>query len=118
MVLLGAVAITWCPTSSQAKKAASVDLNGKYEARIGIQTADVAWINRFGYFDKKINEDYKKPTDNKLLSKSGETKDQEYQATINDTKIEGNGTYTVSITDADFGGEKTISQLHVPGLDY
>lgn len=27
--------------------------------------------------------------------------------------IEGNGTYTVSLTDADFAGETTISQLHV-----
>lgn len=112
-VLAASMALT--PASADAakkdkkdKKAAEFDANGTYHARLGIQTADTLWIQRWGYFDKSANPDYKTDNDDKLVAKK-----VEYDGTFTDAEIAGNGTYTVSLDGADFSGETTISQLHV-----
>lgn len=115
-ILLGVMTVTMLTTPSSAgatEKTAEVDLNGTYHARIGIQTCNKLWIVRYGYFDKGINEDYQTDADNKLVAKDAATKGTEYPGTITDAEIAGNGTYTVSIADADFSGETAISQLHI-----
>lgn len=105
-------------TFSQKVKAANTELNlnGKYHAALGIQTSNVKWYNRFGYFGKENNDTY--GTDKYAKLTSG---DETTEGTFNDVDIEGNGTYTVSLTDADFQGETSISQLHIatdiPGKD-
>lgn len=104
--------------STQKAKAANseLNLNGKYHAALGIQTSNVKWYNRCAYFGKSNNDTYGTKKYDKLISGSDTT-----EGTFNDTTIEGNGTYTVSLTDADFQGEKTVSQLHIatdiPGKD-
>jgi hypothetical protein len=89
-------------------------LNGTYHATLGIQTCNTLWIGRWGYFDASINPAL--GTDkNDVLFSGSETKGDyaEYAGTFQDAVIEGNGTYTVSLTDADFAGETTISQMHI-----
>lgn len=94
--------------------APTVDLNGTYHATLGIQTCDTLWITRNGYYNAVINPEF--GTDKYALLFSGKesTKNYvEYAGTFNDATIEGNGTYTVSLTGADFGGETSFSQIHV-----
>ncbi|MBU5479325.1 leucine-rich repeat domain-containing protein [Eubacterium sp. MSJ-13] len=104
--------------STQKAKAANTELNlnGKYHAALGIQTSNEKWYNRFAYFGKENNDTYGTDKYAKLISGDDTT-----DGTFNDVDIEGNGTYTVSLTDADFQGETSISQLHIatdiPGKD-
>jgi hypothetical protein len=72
------------------------------------------WIGRWGYFAESINPAF--GTDkNAVLFSGSETAGNytEYTGTFTDAVLEGNGTYTVALTDADFAGEVSISQLHV-----
>lgn len=93
---------------------ATVDLNGTYTATLGIQTCNTLWITRFGYFNADIDNYY--GTDKFSVLKSGSESSGNYlehAGTFNDAAIAGNGTYTVSLTNADFAGEKSVSQLHI-----
>lgn len=97
----------------QEEEASTVDLNGTYNAALGLQTCNTLWISRFGYYDAVENPNF--GTDKFAVLTSGSEKDGnlvEYTGTFNDAIIEGNGTYTVSLTDADFAGEVSLSQLH------
>lgn len=80
-----------------------------YHAAMGIQTATQIWIQRWGYFEKSQNEYYDTENYGKLYAAGGEF----YDGTFEDVEIRGNGTYTVSLKDADFSGETAISQLHI-----
>lgn len=91
-----------------------VDLNGTYQAAMGIQTCNTLWIGRYAYFDANINEQFGTDQYSTLFSGAEKTNNYaEYTGTFQDITIEGNGTYTVTLTGADFAEETTISQLHV-----
>lgn len=93
--------------------AETVDLNGTYNATLGIQTCTNLWIYRFGYYSADINDTY--GTDRFAVLTSGSESSGnlvEYAGTFNDAVIQGNGIYTVSLTNADFAGEMSVSQLH------
>ncbi|MCM1523068.1 MAG: hypothetical protein NC120_01310 [Ruminococcus sp.] len=94
--------------------AEDVDLNGTYHAYIGIQTASYTFRNAYddatyGYgvtaddgtvwFDQLTGWDG--PT---ALNKGG---------SFVDAEIAGNGTYSVSVTDFDFGDDETLNLLFV-----
>ncbi len=119
-MLAGALVVSGFGMGTVSKKAEAanteLNLNGKYHAALGIQTSNVKWYSRFGYFGKDNNSTY--GTDNYAKLAAG---DETTEGTFNDIDIEGNGTYTVSLTDADFQGETSISQLHIatdiPGKD-
>lgn len=112
-ILTGSMLLVACTPALPAKAATAkvVDLNGKYHAALGIQTCTKAWYERMGYFFKSAiaNPNYGTDKANKLVSKSA----GEAPGTFTDVEIAGNGTYTVSLTDAEFGDEKHVSQLHV-----
>ena len=80
-----------------------------YHAAMGIQTATQIWIQRWGYYDGEENEYYGTEDYDKLYD--GQKKF--YDGTFEDVEIRGNGTYTLSLKDADLAGETTISQLHI-----
>lgn len=95
-------------------EAAEVDLNGTYQAAMGVQTCNTLWIGRYAYFDANINEQFGTDQYSTLFSGAEKTNNYvEYAGTFQDITIAGNGTYTVSLTGADFAEETTISQLHV-----
>lgn len=102
---------TPAPTETPAPQ---VDLNGTYQAALGIQTCTSLWINRPAYFSTDLDSHY--GTDKFGVMWSGTESAGnyvEYAGTFTDVVIEGNGTYTVSLTNADFAGETSVSQLHV-----
>ncbi len=80
-----------------------------YHAAMGIQTATQIWIQRWGYYADNENEYYGTEDYDKLY----DSQKKFYDGTFEDVEIKGNGTYTVSLKDADLAGETTISQLHI-----
>lgn len=80
-----------------------------YHAAMGIQTATQIWIQRWGYYEGSQNEYF----DTENFDKLYDSHKKFYDGTFEDVEIKGNGTYTVSLKDADFDGETTISQLHI-----
>lgn len=80
-----------------------------YHAAMGIQTATQIWIQRWGYYDSSYNEYY----DTEDYDKLYDSHKKFYDGTFEDVEIRGNGTYTVTLKDADFAGETTVSQLHI-----
>ena len=90
-----------------------VDLNGKYHAAMGLQTCTKAWLIRYAYFDKEANAYYGTEKAGTLIAEDPSAKGKEYAGNFTDVEITGNGTYTVSLEGADFGGETDLSQLHV-----
>lgn len=105
---------TVAPTATQVPAAPQVDLNGTYHAALGIQTCTQLWISRFAYYSADCNDYY--GTDNYAVLNSGAEKTNNfvtYKGTFTDATIQGNGTYTISLTGADFAGETLVSQLHI-----
>lgn len=104
------------PQTAKAAGNSMLNLNGKYHAALGIQTATVKWYERLAYYGKKNNKNYGTDKANILMAGKEKT-----AGTFHDVEIAGNGTYTVSLTGAEFNGETTISQLHIatdiPGKD-
>lgn len=95
-------------TTEGTTEALTVDLNGTYNARLGIQgtTSDgVTWMERIGY--------YQSP-DGDVVHTGTEGKDDyvAYDTTFTDAVIEGNGTYTVSMLAKDMP-LSIITQLQV-----
>lgn len=80
-----------------------------YHAAMGIQTATQIWIQRWGYYEGSQNEYFGTQDYDKLY----DSHKKFYDGTFEDVEIKGNGTYTISLKDADFAGETTISQLHI-----
>lgn len=116
---LAASALPMTANVTEAKKkgkkaAAQVDLDaGKYNARMGIQTADTLWISNLGYYGPSNNALYGTEDEHSLVAADPSGNNTVYDGTFTDTVIEGNGTYTVSLEGADFAGETTISQLQI-----
>ncbi|RKI40306.1 hypothetical protein D7V86_11715 [bacterium D16-51] len=92
----------------ETKATENLNLNGTYHAAPGIQTADIAWMQRFAYFDKDQNSQYGTDKADKLYNGA-----KTYDGNFTDAEIAGNGIYTVLLDNADFSGEETISQLYV-----
>lgn len=91
-----------------------LDLNGTYHAALGVQTSTQLWIQRMAYFEEKQNKMYGTDMNDKLFYTDSDTqKDEAVPGNFTDVEIAGNGTYTVSLTGADFKGETAISQLHI-----
>lgn len=93
---------------------AEFDPAGSYHARMGIQTCNTLWVCNLNYYNGDQNSAFGTEKDNKLFcaDASADT-DKILDGEISDVELAGNGTYTVSITGADFSGETSISQLHV-----
>lgn len=97
-----------------AESAPAVDLDGTYNAYIGVQSQSYIFRNGFDeatYGKGVVAEDGTVWFDqltgwegNVAIAKAG---------TFNDTVIEGNGTYSVSITDFDFGADEFLNLLFV-----
>lgn len=85
----------------------------KYHAALGLQTCNKVWINRFAYYDKEANQYYGTDKAGCMIAADPSASGKEYAGTFKDVEIAGNGTYTVALEDADFGGETALSQLHV-----
>lgn len=105
------LAILFCATVAVApeKVLAEGEEQPVYHAAMGIQTATQIWIQRWGYYEGSQNEYF--GTDN--YGKLYDSQKNFYEGTFEDVEIKGNGTYTVSLKNADFAGETTISQLHI-----
>lgn len=117
LTLAGAMTLSLASgTTAEAakKKKAEVDLNGKYHARLGIQTATEKWIMNLGYYENVQNKYFGTENADKLMYSDSDTGEEtSTEGTFEEVEIAGNGTYTVSLKDADFLGETTISQLHI-----
>lgn len=116
--LVLSLVLTATPVDAKKKKkdkAPEFDPSGTYHAALGVQTATYLWIMRMGYFDKDQNEHYKTDLQDSLVYASKEVPDEIETATgtFTDAEIAGNGTYTVSLSGADFLGETCLSQLHI-----
>ena len=115
LVLAGTLVVTAVPANAAKKKKAEVDLDGTtYHATLGVQTCTQLWITRMGYYAADQNEMYGTENANKMFYKESGTGNVVVQnGVFVDAEIAGNGTYTVALQDADFAGEKDISQLHI-----
>jgi hypothetical protein len=84
----------------------SVDLNGTYHAYLGLQTP------KYSFRDAYDNESTGYGTDffNQVTNRGDTANGSSIPATINDVEINGNGTYTVSITGMEFADDEFESQ--------
>lgn len=111
--------VTAVPAEAAKKKkekaAKEVDLNGTYNATLGIQTDTLLWITRMGYYEKSQNEFYGTEYADKMFCEDADNPGEKkiLPGTFVDAEIKGNGTYTVTLKDAEFQGETALSQLHV-----
>lgn len=108
MILVALVCVMSATMAPQEVSAEGED-QPVYHAALGIQTATQIWIQRWGYYDSSFNEYY----DTENYDKLYDSHETFYDGVFEDVEIKGNGTYTVALTDADFAGETTVSQLHV-----
>lgn len=100
--------------STEGDKAQEVDLNGTYHAALGVQTSTDKWVQRMAYYEEKQNKMFGTDNYDKLFYTDSDTqKDETLPGTFTDVEIAGNGTYTVSLSGADFKGDTALSQLHV-----
>ena len=111
LLFAGVLTVVICIPAAAAP-AKEVDLDGKYHASLGIQTATVLWAQHMAYYDKTQNKTFGTDEADKLISESNGEK-KVHDGTFTDVEIAGNGTYTVKLEDADFAGETCISQLHI-----
>ncbi len=111
--------LTVTPAEAAKKKkekaAKEVDLNGTYNATLGIQTDTLLWITRMGYYEASQNEYFGTEFANQMYCEDKENPGEHKMlpGTFVDAEIKGNGTYTVSLEGGEFQGETDLSQLHV-----
>ncbi len=111
--------VTAVPAQAAKKKkekaAKEVDLNGTYNATLGIQTDTLLWVTRMGYYESSQNEYYGTEYANQMYceDKDNPGEHKMLPGTFVDAEIKGNGTYTVSLDGGEFQGETDLSQLHV-----
>lgn len=111
-VILSIVPADFC--SAAKKKKVSVDLDGKYHASMGIQTATELWMMHLGYYDGSANKYFGTDMADKLVYSDKDTgEDTSAEGTFTDVEIAGNGTYTVKLENVNFNNEQVISQLHI-----
>lgn len=102
-----ALSLSSMATISAAADAAPAEFNpdGEYNAYLGIQSEN--WIFRNAYDDATYG--FGKDMFNGLYH----TDNGVIPGTFTDTKITGNGTYTVTLTDFDFGTDEKLNLLFV-----
>ncbi len=91
-----------------------VDTYGEYHAALGVQTDSYRRVFRDAYFDGKEEkaEGFKKLKRERSRG-SGAKRAEESEGTFKDVTIKGNGTYTVSLKNADFHGNSSFRKLYV-----
>ncbi len=106
---LAAVSLTALPVS-----AAEVDLDGTYHAYIGVQSASYTFRNAYddGTYGYGITADDGTVWFDQLTGWDGPTALNK-GGSFTDAEIAGNGTYSVSVTDFDFGDDETFNLLFV-----
>lgn len=109
LLAMGAMSV-----SATEETPAEVDLDGVYHATLGIQTNPTLWQCRMGYYVGNHDATFGTEYWNQLCSGTFGGEDfVAYAGTFDEIEIAGNGTYTVSLKGADFGGETSVTQLHV-----
>lgn len=88
-----------------------VDLDGKYHAALGLQTDTDKWIYRMGYYHDKYAG--KKEWKHLATGIYGKKSYKKVKSEFQDAEINGNGTYTVSLKNADFKDETSFCQMQV-----
>lgn len=108
---LGIALITGLLFFSGHAEAKKLDRAGKYHAAFGVETDYSASVHRDAYFEKK----YLKKADRKqlVIGESGKVGYRILEGTFKDTVIKGNGTYEVSLTNADFNQNRSFRKLYV-----
>jgi hypothetical protein len=92
--------------AGEAVAAADVDLDGTYNAYLGIQGPKYSFRDAYGNESTGFGTDFFNQ-----LTKQGDTATGEsVPATINDVEIAGNGTYTVSITGIEWPDDEFSDQ--------
>lgn len=99
--------------TNTAKAAAEFDPAGTYHARMGVQTCNTLWVCNMNYYNADQNSAFGTEKENKLYCADASGEGKILDGEISEIELAGNGTYTVSLTGADFSGETSISQLHV-----
>ena len=92
LLFAGVLTVVICIPAAAAP-AKEVDLDGKYHASLGIQTATVLWAQHMAYYDKTQNKTFGTDEADKLISESNGEK-KVHDGTFTDEEIAGNGTYT------------------------
>lgn len=96
----------------QAEK--KVDTYGEYHAALGVQTDSTRRVFRDAYFDGKAEKkDDFRELKRERSTGSGAERAEALDGTFKDVKIKGNGTYTVSLKNADFRGDRSFRKLYV-----
>ncbi|MBR1742265.1 MAG: hypothetical protein IJ733_10460, partial [Lachnospiraceae bacterium] len=105
MAFLGGL-LLFCGKAEAARK---VNLAGKYHAALGVETDYSESVHRYAYYEKK----YAKAADRKqlIIGESGTVGYRILEGTFKDTAIKGNGTYEVSLTNADFNLNRSFRKL-------
>lgn len=111
IILAGALAAA-CAVPAQAK--AEVDTYGEYRAALGVQTDSTRRVFRDAYYDgtSEKKSDFKKLKRERTQG-SGAERAETCDGTFSDVKIKGNGTYVVSLKNADFHWNRTFRKLYV-----
>lgn len=91
-----------------------VDTYGEYHAALGVQTDAVRRVFRDAYYDGRAEEeDDFEELKRERSQGSGPERAESCQGDFKDVTIKGNGTYTVSLKNADFHGQRTFRKLYV-----
>ena len=96
-------------TDASAKK--KVDKNGVYHAALGLQTDSRKNVYRQGYYENGAEEE--DDFSSLVMGKKGKSDYEVLDGTFKDVTIKGNGTYSVSLKNADFNGDRRFRKLYV-----
>ncbi len=111
ILLAGALLVSGIRPAEAEQK---VDVYGEYHAALGVQTDSYRRVFRDAYFDGKAEkaDDFKKLKRERSQG-SGAKRAEESEGIFKDVTIKGNGTYTVSLKNADFHGYSSFRKLYV-----
>lgn len=91
-----------------------VDTYGEYHAALGVQTDAIRRVFRDAYFDGRAeNKDDFEELKRERSQGSGAERAENSDGDFKDVTIKGNGSYTVSLRNADFHGQRTFRKLYV-----
>lgn len=111
ILLAGALLVAGTRPAQAEQK---VDAYGEYRAALGMQTDSYRRVFRDAYFDGKAEKADGFQTLKRERSRgSGAKRAEESEGAFKDVKIKGNGTYTVSLKNADFHGNSSFRKLYV-----
>lgn len=96
---------------ARAEAAKKFDPSGKYHAALGLETDSTESVHRDAYFEKKYLKDPSR--EHLVIGNNGEIGYQIMKGAFTNVTLKGNGTYTVSLKDADFNGNRSFRKLYV-----